>query len=412
MKPVQKHAVLIYTSSRAKLTMAQKAARKKHQKVMKHVKKRTSFVSKWYTAVCQALSKLGAAIVRVSPPWLRRCGRIVAWPFRKAHRRIKQFLGRRPHRSFRMTRRRDYKRSLALPGYWAFTGNVIGLLWKHKRLFGGLIATYFVVALAIGGFGQQDAYSNLSSTLNQTGGDLFKGNWGQVGQAGLLLVTSVTTGLTPNVTQAQSVLGGLAAFFAWLATVWALRNTLTGRRVRVRDAIYSSGSPVISTILVAFILTLQLFPIAIATLIYQAAIASELVSGGVEQMVLWLVLVLLGVLSLYWVTSTIIGLVVVTLPGMYPFQAIRTAGDLVIGRRLRVLLRLVWGAIITIVVWFVVAVPIILLDAWVKKTWAATSWVPTVPVVILLLSSITLIWLAAYIYLLYRKVVDDDASPA
>ena len=35
--------------------------------------------------------------------------------------RTRAYLQRRPHRSFRRTYRRDYERSLALPGYWAFT---------------------------------------------------------------------------------------------------------------------------------------------------------------------------------------------------------------------------------------------------------------------------------------------------
>lgn len=286
------------------------------------------------------------------------------------------------------------------------------MLWRHKKLFGGLMLTYFLIALAVGGFGQQETYSNLSKTLSEAGGELFTGNWGQVGQAGVLLTTAITTGLTPNVTQAQSVLGGLIVFFTWLATVWALRNVMADRNVKVREAIYGSGSPVISTVVVAFVLTLQLLPLAIATLIYNAAIYSEFISGGVEEMVLWLALILLGVLSLYWITSTIIALVVVTLPGMYPFQAIRTAGDLVIGRRLRILLRILWMAVLTAVVWLLIAIPVILGDAWVKKAQPALELIPAVPITILLLSSITVVWAATYIYMLYRKVVDDDASPA
>ena len=380
--------------------------------VVTRTKTQLSFIGRWYNALARQIQRLGAAIVRVSPPWLRAIGRFVARPFRAVVRRARALLGRRPHRSFRLTRRRDYRRSLALPGYWSFTNSVRVMLWRHKRLFGGLMVVYFLVALAIGGFGQQEAYANLSDTLTKTGGELFQGNWGQVSQASLLLVTSVTTGLTPNVTQAQSVLGGLAVFFGWLATVWALRNVMAGRKVYVRDAIYSSGSPVISTVLVGFILMLQLFPIAIAILVYNAAIASELISSGVEQMLLWLVLAMLGVLSLYWITSTIIALVVVTLPGMYPFQAIRTAGDLVVGRRLRILFRLVWLAVTVVILWAVTAIPIILLDAWAKKMWPAIEWLPTVPVALLVLSSMTLVWVASYVYMLYRRVVDDDASPA
>ena len=286
------------------------------------------------------------------------------------------------------------------------------MLWRNKKLFGGLMLSYFLIALAIGGFGQQEAYDNLSGALSETGGELFEGNLGKISEAGVLLTTAIATGLTPNVTEAQSVLGGLVVFFTWLATVWALRNVMAGRSVKVREAIYSSGSPVVSTMLVAFVLVLQLVPFALAVLVYNAAIYSEFISGGVEEMLLWIGLILLGVLSLYWITSTIFALVVVTLPGMYPMQAIRTAGDLVIGRRLRVLYRIIWVALLTIIAWLVIMIPIIMFDAWIKQILPAISWVPLIPVILLLMSSVTIVWLAAYIYMLYRKVVDDDASPA
>lgn len=397
---------------RSSLVAFKKRFNKRRGVLTKKVTKRFHFVEVWKEVAFKWLRNGGAVIVRVSPPWLRKVGSIIKIPFAAVIHRLRRFLARRPHRSFRLTRRRDYKRSLNLPGYWSFTNSVRVMLWSHKKLFGGLLLTYFFLTLAIQGFGQQEAYDNLSTTLQETGGELFSGNFGQVSQAGLLLVTSVTSGLTPSVTEAQSVLGGLAVFFAWLATVWALRNVMAGRRIRVRDTVYSSGAPVLSTVVVAFALVVQLLPIAIATLVYQAAIASELISGGVEQMMVWIVLALLGVLSLYWITSTVIALVVVTLPGMYPFQAIKTAGDLIIGRRLRVLLRLVWVAALTIIIWAIIVIPLILLDAWVKQAWPAINWIPFIPMTILFMSSVSIIALAAYIYMLYRKVVDDDAKPA
>ncbi len=374
--------------------------------------KRFHFFVTVKNAVAVQMRRLGVGIVAISPSWLKRFGSTVKRPFTIMYRRIDGLLGRRPHRSFRLTRRRDYKRSLQLPGYWSFTGQVLSMLWRHKILFGGLALVYFLIAVAISGVGQQEAYTNLSSTLSEAGGELFQGNWGKVGQAGLLLTTAVTTGLTPNVTQAQSVLGGLAVFFTWLATVWALRNVMAGHRVKIRDAVYSSGTPVISTVLVGAIVMIQLLPFAIALLVYNAAIASGMVTGGVESMLLWAALVLLGAWSLYWITSTIIALVVVTLPGMYPMQAVRTAGDLVIGRRLRILYRIIWTMALVIVVWLIVMIPLILLDAWAKRMIPAIDWLPTIPSVIMLMSSLTIIWLASYVYILYRKVVDDDASPA
>lgn len=326
--------------------------------------------------------------------------------------RIKKVLARRPHRSFRLTRRRDYKRSLKLPGYWSFTNFVRRTLWQNRRLFGGLILVYIAATIVISGFGAQETYANLSSTLKESGSELFEGNVGAIGQASLLLVTTVTTGLSPDLTQAQSVLGGLALFFAWLATIWLLRNTLAGHRPRLRDGLYNSGSPVLATVLVGFIITVQLLPSAIAIIVYSAAQTSGLLESGVSAMLIWISVILFVMLSIYWLTSSLIALVVVTLPGMYPMHAIRTAGDLVIGRRVRVLFRLVWLGFIIALTWILIVVPIILFDDWIKQVAPAINWLPLVPLTIISLGSVTAVFATSYLYLLYRRIVDDDAAPA
>ncbi|RYF29119.1 MAG: hypothetical protein EOO17_02510 [Chloroflexi bacterium] len=378
----------------------------------KYTAKKLSFLTVWRRSIAKRLSTIGAKVVKISPPWLRKVGRIVRWPFVRVYSRIDGLLRRRPHRSFRRTRRRDYKRTLDIQGYWSFTNYVRATLWKQKKLFGGLILTYLIITIFIGGIGAQESYANLSSTLKESGGDLFAGNWGKIGSASLLLVTSVTSGLTPNVTQAQSVLGGLAVFFAWLTTIWLLRNVVAGRRVALRDGLYNGGSPILSTVIVGFVLAIQLLPAAIAVLLYTAAQASGLLESGVAAMLFWIGDTLLVLLSLYWLTSTFIALVVVTLPGMYPFQAIKTAGDLVVGRRLRILFRLLWLLATVVVVWALLIIPIIIFDDWIKQVWPFISALPFVPFSILLLSSVTIVFVTSYIYLLYRKVVEDEAGPA
>jgi hypothetical protein len=97
---------------------------------------------------------------------------------------------------------------------------------------------------------------------------------------------------------------------------------------------------------------------------------------------------------------------------MYPFQAIKTAGDLVVGRRLRILFRFLWMLLSTVIAWAIIMIPIIMIDSWIKGMWSAISWVPTIPALLLVLSALTIIWISSYVYLLYRKVVADDVDPA
>lgn len=327
--------------------------------------------------------------------------------------RVQNYLRRRPHRSFRLTRRRDYKRALRLPGYFAFTLYVTGVLWREKATFLLLGLTFFVLMIVFGMIGSQDIYDQLRTLLNETSSDeLFSGPAGEVGKAGMILFTTLTSGLNGNVDTGQTLLAGFLGLYVWLTVVWLLRHMLADKKVKLRDGLYSAGAPLLPTMLMFFVLMLQLLPGAIVAIVATSAWQSGFIDGGAPAMAASIGLVLVIVLSLYWVTSTLIALVVVTLPGIYPFRALTVAGDLVVGRRLRLLYRLLWMMLVVLSWWVVVMIPIILLDGWIKGLVPAIDWLPIVPATLLLMSAATIIWTAAYVYLLYRKVVDDDAAPA
>ena len=333
--------------------------------------------------------------------------------FSKIQKRMTSYLDRRPHRSFRRTRRRDFSRSLKLPGYWAFTSYVGKTLWSHRKLFISLAAFYALLTVLLVGIASQSAYSNLADTLRTTSGDAFNGNWGQIGKASLLFVATLTGSISQTLTEVQQLYSVIIVLLGWLTSVWLLRNLLAGHKVKLRDGLYNAGSPILSTFLVALLLLVQMLPFALALFGYSAAVTTGLLaSGGVAAMLFWIAAVLLSVISLYLMTSTVFALIIVTLPGMYPFKAIKTAGDLVVGRRLRLLLRFIWLAISVSLAWVLVMIPVILIDMWIKSLWSAINWVPTIPLVLLSLSSLTIVWVSSYVYLLYRKVVADDANPA
>lgn len=329
------------------------------------------------------------------------------------HVKRRSFLARRPHRSFQRTYRRDYVRSLRLPGYVAFTHHVQVTLWANRKLFIIMALAYMLATIAVANLSSEDLYSQMRKTVNESNADVFQGFWGEIGKAGLLLIGGVTGSYneTAITTEIQVYIAAIG-LLTWLTTVWLLRAILAGRKPRMRDGLYNAGAPIMSTFLVLSVMVVQLLPLALALFGYNSAIASGLLEGGVEAMMFWSVAALLTILSLYWMTSTFIALVVVTLPGMYPMQALRTAGDLVVGRRLRILLRILWMMLTILVTWIVIVIPIILFDGWLKGVLPAVSWLPLVPIVLLTMSSLTIIWAASYIYLLYRRIVDDDALPA
>ena len=147
-------------------------------------------------------------------------------------------------------------------------------------------------------------------------------------------------------------------------------------------------------------------------LAYSALVSVHILTEGFGMMLFGLLAASVLTLVLYWVTSTIIALVVVALPGMYPLRAIQAASDLVVGRRLRIMLRIVWAFVYSSAIWCVVMVSLVLLERGLSSKLKWLESVPIVPFAGAFMMALLFVWLAAYIYLLYRKVVADDAKPA
>lgn len=342
--------------------------------------------------------------------------KLTGW-FTERSRRIRErrahYLKRRPHRSFQMTNRRDYKRSLKLPGYFAFTIEVSRTLWKRKWTFVFLGVLFLALTIAFGLLGSQDTYDQLSQLLEGTEPEgLFEGAFGEVSRAGLLLLSATTTGLSGELTDGQRIMAAFFSLYMWLTVVWLLRNMMADKKVKLRDGLYNAGAPILPTFLLFLVLLIQLVPAALAIIVASAGWQSGFIQEGVASMAAGLGLALIVVASLYWIVSTFFALVIVTLPGMYPLRALAIAGDLVIGRRLRLVYRIVWLLLTVMSWWLVIMVPIILLDSLAKAHIEQIAWLPVVPTFMLIMSTFTIVWTASYIYLLYRKVVDDDAAPA
>ena len=338
-------------------------------------------------------------------PWIR----FLAWKDSLAARNA-AFLQRRPHRSFRRTRRRDYARSLKLPGYWSFTGHVLKTIWDSRGVFIRLVVLYAVVAIILGAVTSQANYEEVTSTIQDSTGAIVQGAWDGAVQAGALLVATLTSpeGVSPE----AQVLLAVAGLLVWLTTIWLLRDIKAGRKPNLRDGLYSAGAPIVGTAVLAFVAALQILPFALVMLAFSGLSSVGLLSEGLPMMIFGLFATLVTALILYWMTATFLALVIISLPGMYPLRAMKVAGDVVVGRRLRILYRLLWLIFTIVLAWLLIMGLVIALDAGAKKLWPVISGAPIVPFMAAIMSSVSLVWSSAYIYLLYRKVIDDGSNPA
>ncbi len=317
---------------------------------------------------------------------------------------------RRPHRSFQLTRRRDAVRPLDMPGYVTFTRDVTKTIWKQRKTFLLLVLLFVVLFGIVVGIRSQQAYDDLGGTILDAADSVAQDGWSVANQVGVMFVSLFSFSVGTDLTQLQQAASGILLLFVWLVTVWLLRNSLAGHAVKLRDGIYNAGAPIAATLVIIAVIALQLVPVALAAAGYAAATSSGLLAGGgVPAMLFWVGAGLLALLSLYLIISSLLALVIVTLPGMYPLRALRTAGDIVVGRRVKILLRWVWMLLVLLIGWAAVLIPAIFLDLLLKMWIPAIEWIPFVPFAIVVLMGASAVWAATYVYLLYRKVVDNAA---
>jgi len=333
-------------------------------------------------------------------------GRFFRAIWNKIVKRERNIATKRPHRSFYLTARAATKRGIKMRGYFGFIYEVAELIGNNKWLFAKFVLLYSLLAAIIVGMLSQENFTALRETLEEVPNLGFFAKYSA-------LVSGAMTDSGGAIDAGQQTMSILLFLYGWLTLIWLLRNILNNndKKIKLRDGLYNGGASVLSTLVIIFIILLQLLPFALALLMYSSVTAVGWINTGIqiENMAAWCALAIIAILTLYWICSSIIALVIVTLPGAYPMQAMRAAGDLAVSRRVNIILRLIMMIIPVAIAWLILLLPAILLDGWLANI--GVNWIPVVPLVALMLTTLTIVWCASYIYLLYRKIVDDPTPP-
>jgi len=302
-----------------------------------------------------------------------------------------------PHRSFRQTppAQRGRTRRLGVKAAWLLIVETFSFLKRHRRLFIWLVvlyalATYFL----IGGVSQAD-YASLKADSKSIAQGL-----DVITQAAAYLGAAVTGGLTQAPSDLQRFLSGFITLIFWLATIWAVRMLSADRKIKLREAFYNGMTPMMSTLAVLLVVALQLIPAALGLFAFSIAVTQDWITSAVEGLAFGGAALLLSLLSLYWITGSIVATAIVALPGMYPLQAFVDARQLTMGKRWDIALRVVSVLIIEVLVWAVIMIPVFILDSWLSL-----PWLPLVPIAIQVMSGFSVIFTSTYLYKLYRSLL-------
>ncbi len=278
-----------------------------------------------------------------------------------------------------------------LPSVTIISTNAVKILRKYLKTFVILTVVYAVLYIVfVRGVSGGLNLTNLRNTLDHTKGTTTLTN-------GLSLFGDLVGNATTG--QASSVNAGvyqtILLIVISLALIWTLRQSYNDVKVRARDAFYRGMYPVIPFLGVLLVLGLDLIPMLIGGSIYSAVITNGIAVGGLEKTLWALMFALLSLVSFYLIASTIFALYIVTLPDMTPMKALRSARQLVKGRRFIVMRKVLFLPLIICVVALVIMVPIILLAT------VAASWI------FLLFSLICLVFIQSYLYALYRELLNE-----
>lgn len=337
-------------------------------------------------------------------PTKKQVLKVLAWPFVTPYKKLRAKRAAAVHKTFVRTRRRDKIKKPKLEGFLSFSWYVAGVVWSNKKLFTKFLAVFVILSFVTLGASQVEN----AGIVNQVIDDVNDASGSMIDPVMRAVTTTGTAigGLfSRNLSDTQYFIVGALYLFFSLTVVWLLRYRLAGNKVKVRDGLYSSGAPIVALFALVAIAILQLIPFALVAYVYTSAVSLGLLVGGIETAMFSGALILMAVLTLYFMTTTLFAMIIVTIPGTYPIRAYRTAKRIVAGQRLRLLFRLLFMVIIILLVWFVILVPIIIIinSINLQESFA-------IPLAIQIVTGISLIYGVSYTYLLYRRMIDEPAK--
>jgi hypothetical protein len=319
------------------------------------------------------------------------------------YKKLRKNRSEAPHKSFVRTRKRDKIKKPNIEGYIAFPWYVLRILWNRKWVYIRLVALFFILSIIFVGAIQVDNITSVNEVIDSASSD---GNiLGPVARAAMTVGSSIGGALNGNLSDVQYIYISALYVLILLMVVWLVRHQLAGKKVAMREGLYNAAAPIAAEYVLILIGILQLIPAALATLVFVSAQALGLFDGGIETAMFSGALFLVIVLTLYFMTTTLFAMFIVTIPGTYPIKAYRAARRIVAGQRLRLLLRLLWMVVILLVTWFIVFVPVVII---VNSFGGGNSM--AIPVAYQLMIIMSIVYATAYGYLLYRRMIDEPAQ--
>lgn len=312
-----------------------------------------------------------------------------------------------PHKSFRRSYREDYVRKTKVPGIMEQVMATFRMIFRHFKTFLPFILLMTAGYIVLVGLMSEEFYQEYQDSINEANEAEGATKIGAFAKAALLLSSTVTTGgLDSGMDEVGRSFMIILFIVMWLVTIYLVRHFMAGHKPKLRDGLYNALTPLISTLAVLIIILIQAIPLMLVLITYSAAVATGFLSTPFYALIYFIFALVMILISVYCFSSSLIGLAVVTAPGMYPMTALASASDLMMGRRIHFITRLVALLLVVVFIYIIVMIPVILLDLLLKSVFDWLSGVPIVPFMLLVCTCFIFIYAATYIYQYYRWLLD------
>lgn len=290
------------------------------------------------------------------------------------------------YKSFKLSKKIKHGSNKKLPGIIALVKLALRPLKLNKKMFFGIILLQFVLNIVfVIGIESIFDFLSIKQELQESVAGLDSG----YNQSFALFGYAISIGS-----------GGSNAGFQFfitlifsLAIIWSIRQVLANEIITLKQSLYEGIYPLIPFLLVLMVIGLQLIPLLIGNFLLTTVIANGLAVTFIEQLLWWILFILSALLSMYMVLSSLFALYIVTLPGMTPLKALRSARGLVLHRRVGVALRLAGLPALGLLFYVAVLIPVIIV--------APVLVIP----IFALMSGFGLFFVHSYIYNLYRSLL-------
>ena len=292
------------------------------------------------------------------------------------------------YKSFRLHKRVKHH-DPKLPSWWKLTKKAFRLIAVNKKnIFRFFIIYGLLYIVFVRGFSSPINVGEIKNSFNELATE---------DVSTLATNFTVFSLLIKSTTSASGDIAGLYQMFflivSTLALIWLFRQQQAGNKVTMKDAFYRGMYPMIPYIVITVVIALQTIPASIGNFLFRSVVDSGLAINTFEQSIWLLLFFTLLLLSAYMISSSLIALLVVTLPEMTPKIALKKARELVEFRRASVLRKVIALFMLIGFLFITLVFPAIFVSGVLAQILFYTLTILAIP------------FATAYLFVLYRELL-------